>query len=108
MMTAEKELLQAVEKLERDLQAQKPQMERQLAEAERQRLRLLAEHEVISRAAERRCSFNPVLGRGYQCPSCWIRSETRTRLRVLPGTDGGTVLICDACRFRLAVETDAA
>jgi hypothetical protein len=104
-MGIEKALIEAVEKLERDLHAKRTRLERELASVEQQRLRLLGDYEVVVRASERRDTFSPILGRGHQCPSCWITSETRSRIRILPMAIGVDALLCDACGFRLTVDT---
>jgi hypothetical protein len=105
-MTAEQALLRVLDRLERELQAKKPRVERELAHAEAERFRLLAERDAILRAPERRAGFSAVLGRGYQCPNCWINSETSARMRELPSPNGDSVLLCDACGLRCTVEID--
>jgi hypothetical protein len=105
-MSAERVLYQALDRLERELQAKKPRVERELAHVEAERFRLLAERDAILRAPERRARFNPMLGRGYQCPSCWINSETASRMRELPSANGDSLFLCDACGFRCTVEID--
>jgi hypothetical protein len=95
-MRIEKALVEAVEELERDLYAKRARLERELGSIERQRLRLLCDYEVMARASECRGTFRPTLGRGYQRPSCWITSDTTTRMRIPPMATGVEILFCDA------------
>lgn len=77
------------------LQEQKFEIETRLREIE-------AQLHAANLAYDRLASFQPEIGRDFQCPRCWIEHETRAVLAPIGGgTRHADFFRCETCAFEL-------
>jgi hypothetical protein len=72
-------------------------LEAELAAIDQRVAEINAEIQDARLARKRLLDFRAQIGTDFQCPRCWVQSETRSTLEALPGADGEELLICRTC-----------
>ena len=94
------ELKECAHHFAQEAQSRLAQIEREIAEIDERKAQLTAQRDLIRSASERAFDFEPMLGSDFQCPRCWIESETRSFLRPVrsekPRED---IFRCNRCEF---------
>lgn len=91
-----------VSRLERGMAA----FEAELAELESKKAKLQAQLHASNLASDRLLNYPILVGADYQCPSCWIQNEARSKLRPMSGTDTADIMACNVCAFSLTIPID--
>ena len=71
--------------------------ERELSEIEHRKVAIESQLKFALLAVERLRKFSPTLGPNYQCPDCFIKDETRSALRPIPGSATHDLFRCETC-----------
>ena len=79
----------------RGLQSQSRRWEAELLRLEKRKAEIEAKLEAARRAQQRFFDYRPRIGRGFQCPRCWIRNGVRATLAPVP--DEQDIMRCHTC-----------
>jgi hypothetical protein len=85
------------------MQTGRPALEQELIELEKRKADIKAELKAIRYAAVRTRSYRPMFRQDFQCPRCWIRKETISILRAIPGNTKDDVLRCNGCGANILI-----
>jgi DNA repair exonuclease SbcCD ATPase subunit len=85
-------------------QARASYLQREILNLEAQTAQKKAALHAASLAHERLANYEPILGRDFQCPICWIEHETRSALRPMyGGTRDLDLWRCGTCDTRFDI-----
>jgi hypothetical protein len=102
-MDIETILLQHAADMAKSLEGGTAALQAELRALERRKIEIDAELEAAKLARQRLLEYRPRLGPDFQCPHCWVESETRSTLVPLDGATDDDVLRCNTCRSEYVI-----
>jgi hypothetical protein len=69
-------------------EAQIPQLNNDLIDIEAKKIEILRELHTARLATKRARDYNPVFGRDFRCPGCWIYNEISSIMHLIRGDNG--------------------
>ena len=96
-MDIEKALVSEAEQIASNMDSRARALEEELGEIEHRKMHVEAELNAAKLSHKRLPSFQARIGRNFQCPRCWVRDETRFKIRPIPSCGDNDVLRCDRC-----------
>jgi hypothetical protein len=98
MSRAEEEaLLRIAREIAASHEAQIPQLNNDLIEVERKKTEIQRELHTARLATKRASQYDPILGRDFRCPGCWIYDETSNVMHPIPSDNREDKWKCSAC-----------
>ena len=79
-------------------EAQIPQLNDDLIDIEAKKTEIQRELHTARLAKKRANDYNPVFGRHFRCPGCWIYNETSSTMHPIPSDKGSDNWQCDSCK----------
>src|SRR5262245_37151390 len=95
---------QAAQEIAARIQGRLPDIERRLAGAKENRLKIEAERDA-ARLAPQRLSDFPIQSEGgnYHCPRCWVEEGGLSPLRHIPSDELADLYRCPECEYELLI-----
>jgi hypothetical protein len=100
-MDIQQALKEEAEFAARTLQGPASMLRRELRELEKRKAEIEARLAAAERSHGRLASFQPLVGRDYQCPRCWVRDGARSVLSPIPGTATHDIMRCRGGDFNI-------
>jgi hypothetical protein len=107
VMSIEEILLDEATRVATSLEGGVAILEVELLAFERRKIETEAKLKTAKLARTRLLDFRPRQGEGYQCPRCWVETETRSTLRQVPSVTTDEILRCDPCRTEYVIPAGA-
>ena len=79
-------------------------LEKELSETQAREMAIQSQLDVAILAVKRLGNFRPMLGPDHQCPDCFIKHETRSTLRPIPGSATHDLFRCETCLIELSFQ----
>ena len=102
-MPIEDELRKAAREIAEQAKARVTHLEREIIDLEKRLAEAKAKCDSARLAPQRLANYQVKLGADYQCPRCWIDSETLSLLRPVRGHGAQDFLECDRCNSDYAI-----
>jgi hypothetical protein len=103
-MTTENRLLEIATDIARHSHQQKTVLEREILGLEAQLAQKKFALDAANLALDRLANLKVKIGGDYQCPSCWVKDETRSVLKpVGGGTSAEDYFRCPRCELHVTV-----
>lgn len=99
-------LAQQAQQIAHDLERGEARLNAKIADLNRELAEVEAKRKSARRATQRLLNYPILIGRQFQCPSCWIHDEARSSLTSPRGTDDHDIMRCRACGWELIVPFD--
>ena len=97
------ELKRLASEIARDVEAQKPSLEAELAKIEAQKTAVEAKLRAASLGPERTYNFQPEIDGQLQCPRCFIAGELQSPLFPIPSQTKEDNFSCRTCHFKFTI-----